>query len=80
MNPTRDSILSPNRLLTNVAISYILNNDMYMAGKIFPTVPVDYQSAKYKKYNKGDLFRIMAKVRAEGSESAGAGFKIESVV
>lgn len=77
MNPTRNSILSPNRLLTNIAISYMMSTDKFIAGKIFPTVPVDYQSAKYKKYNKGDLFRIMAKVRAEGSESAGAGFKIE---
>jgi len=53
-------------MLTNVAIAY--SNDTYIAGSIFPEVPVAKQSGKHFVYGK-DRFRINDNRRGTGSNS-----------
>lgn len=59
--------------LTNIAVAYMQDNDSYIADKIFPIVPVEFQSDLYYKWNKDDFFRDEAQQRADGEESAGSG-------
>ncbi len=64
--------------LTNVATAYLQSEDAYIADKIFPPVPVEHRSNKYFKYRKGDFFRDEVQQRADGTESAGTGFNLDT--
>lgn len=61
-------------VLTNISVAYIQRQDHFIAGKVFPIVPVEKQTDKYFTYTKGDWFRDEAKRRAPSSESAGSGY------
>lgn len=50
----------------------------YVADQIFPTIPVPHQADKYFVYKKDDWFRDEAKVRSDGTESAGSGFNVSA--
>lgn len=63
-------------LLTDVSVAYIQNQDNYLAGQVFPRVPVLKQSDKFTKLDKEDWFRDEAEVRAGGTESAGSGYGV----
>lgn len=62
--------------LTNMSVAYVQNNDNYLAGRLFATVPVNKRSGKFFKFNKHDFMRDEAKKRAPGTESAGGGFNV----
>jgi hypothetical protein len=62
--------------LTNIAVAYMQDNSHYIADKIFPIVPVEYQSDLYYKWSKDDFFRDEAQLRADGMESAGSGLTL----
>lgn len=64
--------------LTNISIAYIQQQNVFIADKVFPTVPVDKQSDKYFTYTKNDWFRDEAKVRPPATESVGSGFNLSS--
>lgn len=68
------SDLHINAPLTNVSVAYAQSADAYIAGKIFPKVPVEKRSDVYWKYSKSDWRRTDAKKRAPGTESAGSGW------
>jgi hypothetical protein len=59
--------------LTNIAVAYMQDDDNYIADKVFPIVPVEFQSNLYYKWSKDDFFRDEAQQRADGQESAGSG-------
>jgi hypothetical protein len=59
--------------LTNIAVAYMQDDNNYIADKIFPIVPVEFQSDLYYKWSKDDFFRDEAQQRADGQESAGSG-------
>lgn len=61
-------------ILTNISVAYIQEQGNFIANRVFPVVPVEKQSDKYFKYNKGDWFRDEAQVRAPATESAGSGY------
>ena len=65
-------------VLTNMSIAYIQNQAHFIAGQVFPTVPVEKQSDKYFVYTKGDWFRDEAQKRAPGTESAGSGYTLST--
>lgn len=65
--------------LTNFSTAYQQADDQFIAGKVFPIVPVEKQSGKVFTYTKNDWFRDEAKPRADASESAGSGYGISSV-
>jgi hypothetical protein len=65
-------------VLTNMSVAYIQNQAHFVAGQVFPTVPVEKQSDKYFIYTKGDWFRDEAQLRAPGTESAGSGYTLST--
>jgi hypothetical protein len=62
--------------LTNIAVAYMQDDDNYIADKVFPIVPVEFQSDLYYKWSKDDFFRDEAQQRADGQESAGSGLNL----
>lgn len=66
------------RVLTNISVAYIQNNDHYIADKVFPIVPVDKQSDLYFVYTKNDWFRDEAQRRPDATESAGGGYNLST--
>lgn len=72
-NPTSSDI-HVNRPLTNISIAYMQDQNEYVAGKVFPTIPVAKKSDSYFVYPKDQWFRTDAKRRAPGTESASTGY------
>lgn len=64
--------------LTNLSVAYLQDASQFIAGRVFPMVPVDHKSDKYFTYTKGDFRRNTAKPRAAGTESAGGGFNMST--
>ena len=64
--------------LTNISVAYIQAADSFIAGKVFPEIPVEKISDKYFEFPKGDWFRDEAAVRGEAAESAGSGYGVNS--
>jgi len=64
--------------LTNISVAYMQDANSFVAGRVFPTVPVDKQSDVYYTYTKGDFRRDEVKPRAPGTESAGGGFNVST--
>jgi Phage major capsid protein E len=62
--------------LTNVAVAYLQSEDNYVADKVFPMVPVQFQANKYFVWSKADFFRDEAQLRADAVESAGSGVNL----
>jgi hypothetical protein len=67
-----------NRPLTNISIAYIQSATNFVAGKVFPIVPVAKQSDRYFVYDRGDFNRDTAEVRAPSTESAGDGYALDN--
>lgn len=72
---------SPNHVhldvaLTFLSVAYIQNQSHFIAGKVFPLVPVTKQSDKYYVWTKEDWFRDEAQKRGPGQESAGSGMSL----
>lgn len=63
--------------LTMIAVAYIQDETFYVADKVFPIVPVEFQSDVFFRFNKDDFFRDEAQQRADGEESAGGGFNLD---
>jgi len=76
-NPTRQNI-HVNAMLTNISIAYIQKASSFVAGQVFPIVPVQKQSDRYFLYKKEDWFRDEAMKRKQGAESAGGGYEIDN--
>jgi len=66
------------RPLTNLSVAYIQSQSEYIAGRVFPVVPVTKQSDLYYVYNKNDWFRDEAALRGVAQESAGGGYNIST--
>jgi hypothetical protein len=64
--------------LTNLSIAYIQDQKNFVADRVFPNVPVQYQSDKYYVFNKNDFLRDEAEIRVPGAESVGTGFRLDS--
>lgn len=75
--PTQ-SDLHINAALTNVSVAYIQDESQFIASRAFPQVQVQKQADAYWEYTKGDWFRNTARVRADGTESAGDGYNVSS--
>ena len=64
--------------LTQIATAYIQTEKNYVAERVFPVVPVEFQSDKYFAFSKDDFYRDEAQQRADATESAGGGFNLNS--
>ena len=65
-------------VLTNMSVAYQQEADSFVASRVFPTIPVAKQSDLYYTYDQGSFFRDQAKVRADGTESAGSGYGLST--
>lgn len=75
--PTRSDV-HVNRPLTNISVAYIQNAKDFIADKVFPIVPVMKVSDKYFTYEKKYWMQTQAAPRADGTESAGQGYTVDS--
>ena len=76
-NPTTSDV-HVDAILTNMSIAYMQDQDHFVAGKVFPTVPVQKQSDLYYTYSQEDFFRDSVELRADGTESAGTGYGLST--
>lgn len=60
---------------TDIAISYMQSQDVYIATKVFPVLSVSKQSNKYIVWDKNDWLRDEAEKRADSTESVGGGYR-----
>lgn len=65
-----------NRPLTNLLIGYMIQDDTFVADRLFPNIPVAKQSDAYWEYDRGSWNRDEMKVRAPATESAGTTYDI----
>lgn len=64
--------------LTNISVAFLQNASHFVAGRVFPNVPVQKQSDRYFVFDRGFFNRDEAKVRAPGTESAGSGYELDN--
>lgn len=67
-----------NTPLTNFSQKYLLDQNMFIAGRAFPLASVMKQSDLYYVFNREDFFRDEAEERANGTQSAGGGFTVSN--
>lgn len=75
--PSRSDV-HVNRPLGMISTAYIQRAEDFIAGQVFPIVPVMKQADRYFTYNKADWFRTEARIRAPSSESAGSGYNLDN--
>lgn len=77
MNPTvADSHV--NAALTAISVAYVQDQSRFVADRVFPIVSVPKQSDRYFIYDRGDFNRDEMELRAPGTESAGAGYRLDN--
>ena len=64
-------------LLTNISVAYIQSADKFVAGQVFPKVPVAKASDYYLEFPRGYFFRDEVGPRPLGGYSPVAGFKLD---
>lgn len=67
-----------NAPLTNISVAFMQSEEGFVARKVFPTVPVAKQSDRYYVYNRGDFNRDEMQKRADSTESAGGGYRVDN--
>ena len=75
--PTQNDV-HVDAILTGISVAYMQDAANFVAGKVFPTVPVQKQTDKYFTYSQADFFRDSVTVRADGTESAGSGYSLST--
>lgn len=66
------------RPLTLFSQGIIQSQANFIAGKVFPTIPVDRRSNSYYIYTQADWFRDEAAIRPPATESAGSGYALST--
>lgn len=72
------SDLHVDTFLTNLSVGWAQESGQFIADQVFPTVPVQKQSNKFAKYEKGFFYRDEVGPRPLGGRPPKAGYGIES--
>ncbi|MDD2230537.1 MAG: hypothetical protein PHY48_14145 [Candidatus Cloacimonetes bacterium] len=64
------------KVLTNLSVKYVQDASNFIAGQVFPMVPVAKQSDLFYTYQREDWFRDDAQLRAMGTESVGGDYEL----
>lgn len=72
------SAVHVDRPLTNMSQAIIQSTDAFIAGRVFPFVPVSKKSDSYYVYTQADWFRDEAQIRPPATESAGSGYNLST--
>jgi hypothetical protein len=75
MRPTPQDV-HVDAILSGISVMY--KNNMYIGDMVAPLVSVEKQSDKYYTFDKADMFRSTAGVRAPGSSSKRHGFTLST--
>ena len=67
-----------NRPLTDLSVAYMQADDAFIATKMFRTVNSQHQSDQYYEYPKDEWFRDDMEERADGTESSGSGYPLDT--
>jgi hypothetical protein len=62
-----------NALVTNICVAYFQSKEGFVAGQVFPEIPVDKNSNVYPIWNNTDFNKDVMKKRAPSTESVGGG-------
>ena len=73
--PSRSDV-HVNRPLTNISIAYMQDRSNFVAGQVFPNIPVAKQSDAYFTYDRGEFNRDAMEERTPATESAGGSYTI----
>lgn len=66
------------KTLSNISTAYFQEPGDYIAGMVFPNIPVGNKTDKYWTFDKNDSLREKALERGPGMESAGGGFRLST--
>ena len=66
------------RPLTNLSLAFTQDQDMFVADKVFPNIPVTNRSDEYYTYDRGEFNRDEMERRAPGTQSSGGGYTIST--
>jgi len=66
-----------NSLLTNISVACVQDASRFVAGRVFPGIPVTKQSDVYASYGRDFFTRSEMQVRAPSTESAGIGYAVD---
>ena len=64
--------------LTDFSTLYVNGDDKFIAGKVFPGVPVNKQSDKYAIFTKADFLRSDMERREPGTASSGTSYTVSN--
>jgi hypothetical protein len=78
MTTPTNSAVHVDAALTNISVAFLQNANNFVAGRVFPNVPVSKQSDRYFVFDRGDFNRDEAELRAPGTESAGGGYRLDN--
>lgn len=59
-----------------MSVGYVQDAADFVAGQVFPSIPVPNKSDVYYIYNRGDFFRNNMQKRAPGTPAAASGYKL----
>jgi hypothetical protein len=76
--PTVSNVQPVDPILTNLLVGYAQREDRFVAGRVFPAVPVDKDSGTYFIFSKKFFFTDEMQVRAPGADFARSGFSTET--
>src|ERR1019366_8407180 len=65
-----------NRPLTTMSVGYLQDQKDFVAGTVFPGIPVPSKSNMYFIYNRGDYYRNNMQKRAPGTPAIASGYKL----
>lgn len=77
MQPTLSQV-HVDAVLSNISVAYMQDEMNFIAGRVFPTVPVEKKTDVYFTFDKNDLLRDEMQRRAPGDESAGSGYGLST--
>lgn len=64
--------------LTNISVNFLQRPDAFLAGRVFPIVPVMKKSDKYFTYTAADFNRTDVAVRAPGVPAPRSGYSVST--
>lgn len=64
--------------LTGMSVAYLQDQRNFVARRVFPVVNVQHRSDKYFVYNQADFLRDSVQLRAAGTESAAADYRLST--
>jgi len=76
--PTHSEIQAVDPVLTGILVAYQQNQDRFIAGRVFPAVPIDKQSGTYYIFTKKYWFMDQMVARAPGGKYARSGYGVET--